>query len=66
MCALVRVGGRALIEPDADQVKVLALSFFGELYFLSRCPEPISTVASATVTNAPSTPLKIPIDIWRL
>jgi hypothetical protein len=36
MCALVRVGGRALIEPDADQVKVLALSFFGELYFLSR------------------------------
>ena len=36
MCVLVRVGGRALIEPDADQVKVLALSFFGELYFLSR------------------------------
>ena len=34
MCSGVRVGGRALPEPDADQVKVLVLSIFRRTLFL--------------------------------
>ena len=51
----------------ADQVKVLALSFFGELYLvLSRSSQPMSIAAVAAMINEASTPAKIPVDIRRL